>query len=67
MTSYTPHLKFHTKVERRFIEIRGVLAKQMRDKNYSVKQIAKSLRTNEQNIYDDLKKIKTKEYRNAKI
>jgi len=63
MTSkYKSNIKYHVKVERRFIEIRGKFAKALHDKEYTVKEIARTLKSSEQQIYADLRKVTTKKY-----
>jgi len=67
MTStYKSNIKFHIKVERLFVEIRGKLAKELHDKEYTVKEIARTLKTSEQTIYADLRKVTTKNYLEGK-
>ncbi|MBE76060.1 MAG: hypothetical protein CMM04_16750 [Rhodopirellula sp.] len=60
---YKPSIKFHIAVERKFVEVRGILAKKMKDKDYSVDQIAKTLKTSQSAIYSDLRKIMTEDRR----
>lgn len=54
--------KFHILIERKFVEYRGELASKMREKNYTVKKIAETLKTSQQQIYYDLRKMETKKY-----
>lgn len=62
MTKKNNQVTYKTKVKREFYRIRQICVKKMYEKRYSVKEIAQTLATSEQQIYHDIRKIKTEIY-----